>query len=119
TNFDDLLGGEKKEAPAKPAAPAQDQSPIKLDVDGVRIGKAVLTWKDEATGAEYAISDFNLKTGRVAPGVPAKIDLSATVRANEPKVDIKLQVGATLTADLEKQVFSVAGLTVKVDGDAA
>src|SRR4029077_6754617 len=66
TNFDDLLGGEKKEAPAKPAAPAQEQSPIKLDVDGVRIGKAVLTWKDEATGAEYAISDFNLKTGRVA-----------------------------------------------------
>lgn len=119
TNFDDLLGGEKKEAPAKPAAPAQKQAPIKLDVDGVRISKAVLIWKDEATGADYAISEFNLKTGRVAPGVPAKFDLGATIQANEPKVDVKLQVGGTLTADLEKQVFSVAGLTVKLKGDAA
>ena len=119
TNFDDLLGGEKKEAPAKPAAPAQDQSPIKLDVDGVRISKAVLDWKDEGTGAAYAVSDFSLKTGRVTPGVPAKFDLGATIRATQPKVDVKLQTAGTLTADLEKQVFSVAGLTVKVNGDAA
>ena len=85
----------------------------------MRISNAVLTWKDEATGAVYAISEFNLKTGRVASGAPAKFDLGATIRANEPKVDVKLQVGGTLTADLEKQVFSVAGMTVKINGDAA
>ena len=122
TNFDDLLGGdkpasEKKEAPAKRADSAQ--APIKLEVEGVRIGKAELAWKDEATGASYAISDFNLKTGRVAPGVPAKFDLGATIKGNEPKLDIKLQIGGTLMADLEKQLFSVAGLSVKVNGDAA
>lgn len=122
TNFDDLLGGdkpagEKKEVPAKRADSAQ--APIKLEVEGVRIGKAELAWKDESTGASYAISDFNLKTGRVAPGVPAKFDLGATIKGNEPKLDIKLQIGGTLTADLEKQLFSVAGLSVKVNGDAA
>ncbi|HEX9451302.1 MAG TPA: AsmA family protein [Burkholderiales bacterium] len=124
TNFDDLLGGEKpageKEAPAKPAEPpAAAQAPIKLEVDGVRISKAALAWKDEISGAEYAVSDFNLKTGRVAPGVPTKFDLGAIITANKPKVDVKLQVGGTLTADLEKQVFSVAGLTVKLTGNAA
>lgn len=120
TNFDDLLGGEKKQAPAKPAEPAQTQTPpIKLEVDGVRISKAALVWKDESTGADYTISDFSLKTGRVAPGVPTKFDLGATIRANQPKADVKLQVGGTLVADLDKRVFSVTGLTVKLNGEAA
>jgi AsmA protein len=123
TNFDDLLGGEKggekKEAPAKQEPAGQAQAPIKLEVDGVRISKAALTWKDEASGAEYAISDFSLKTGRVAPGVPAKFDLGATIRATEPKTDVKLQMSGTLTANLDSQEFSVTGLTVKVNGDAA
>ncbi len=120
TNFGDLLGAEKTEAPAKPAESAKSQTtPIKLEVDGVRISQAALVWKDEATGAGYAISDFNLKTGGVAPGVPTKFDLAATIRANEPKVDVKLQAGGTLVADLEKQVFSVTGLTVKLNGPAA
>src|SRR5579859_4969662 len=122
TNFDDLLGGEKpagekEEASAKRAESAQ--APIELEVEGVRIGKAELAWKDEATGASYAISDFNLKTGRVATGVPAKFDLGATIRGNEPKLDIKLQIGGTLTADLEKQKYSLAGLSVRLNGDAA
>ena len=120
TNFDDLLGAAEKDVPAKPAVPAQTQTtPIKLAIDGVRINKAALVWKDEVTGADYAISDFNVKTGRVGQGIPTKFELGATIRANQPKADIKLQVGGTLMADLEDQVFAVTGLTVKVNGDAA
>jgi AsmA protein len=120
TNFGDLLGGEKNEGFARPAEPAKSQTtPIKLEVDGVRISQAALVWKDEATGASYAISDFKLQTGRAAPGVPTKFDLGATIRANQPRVDVKLQVGGILVADLEKQVFSVTGLTVKLNGAAA
>lgn len=120
TNFDDLLGGgEKPDTPAKPVEPQPGTSAIKLEVDGVRISKASVSWKDEASGAQYAISDFDLKTGRVAPGVPTKFDLAANIRANQPKVDAKLQVSGTLTADTEKQVFTMAGLSVKLSGDAA
>ena len=119
TNIDDLLGGEKKEASAKPAEPAKGQTPIRLAVDGVRISKAALVWQDDATGADYAISDFSLKTGRVAPGVPTKFDLAATIKATQPKTDVKLQAGGTLMADLENQAFAVTGLTVKLNGDAA
>ena len=119
TNFEDLLGGGKKGEPAKPVEPAKAQTSIKLEVDGVRISKAALVWKDEATGADYAISDFNLKTSRVAPGVPTKFDLGATIKANQPKVEVNLQVGGTLAPDLEKQVFLLTGLTVKINGVAA
>jgi AsmA protein len=119
TNFDDLLGGEKSGTPAKPASPAPAQRPIRLDVEGVRIRKAELTWKDEATGARYEISDFDLNTGRVAPGLPAKFDLGAKIKSSEPKLDIQFQMGGMLSADMEKQLFSVAGLSIRIVGDAA
>jgi len=119
TNFDDLLGAEKKDTPAKPAEPVKGQAPIKFEVDSVRISKATLAWADETTGATYSILDFNVKTGRVAPGVPAKFDLGATIKGNEPKLDIKFQAGGILIADLEKQLFSVAGLSIKLNGAAA
>ena len=120
TNFDDLIGGEKKDEPAKPAEPAQTQTtPIKFEIEGVRINKAALDWKNQATGADYAISDFNVKTGRVGQGIPTKFELGATIKANQPKASVKLQVSGTLTADMENQVFAVTGLTVKVNGEAA
>ncbi|HEX4985640.1 MAG TPA: AsmA family protein [Burkholderiales bacterium] len=119
TNFDDLLGKGRTPAPSKPEEPAAAPGSIKLAVDGVRIRKAALTWIDEAAGAQYAVSDFNLKTGRVAPGVPTKFEMSASILANQPKTDARLQVGGTLSADPEKQVFSVAGLLVKLAGEAA
>lgn len=120
TNFDDFLGGGGKPAtPVKPVEPQPGTSAIKLEVDGVRISKASISWKDETSGAQYAVSDFNLKTGRVAPGVPTKFNLAAVIQANQPKVDAKLQVAGTLMADLEKQVFAVTGLSVKLGGEAA
>lgn len=119
TNLDDLMAGGQKAPEAKPAAPKPGTSAIKLEVDGINIARAAVTYADEATGATYAISEFNVKTGRIAPGVPTKFDLSALIRANQPRVDAKLQATGTLTADTEKQVFTLAGLSVKLGGDVA
>ncbi|HXF15463.1 MAG TPA: AsmA family protein [Burkholderiales bacterium] len=125
TNFDDLLGGDKKsdgksnQASGKPAEPAKAPMPVKLEIEGVTISSANLTWKDQMTGATYEISDFDLKTGRVAPGIPTRFSLGAAVRANEPKLDLKIGVEGLLTAELERQLFSVAELSVKVNGQAA
>jgi AsmA protein len=119
TNFDDLLSGGERAPDAKPVEPKPGTSPIKLEVDGIRVAGASVQWTDEASGAKYAISDFNLKTGRIAPGAPTRFELSAQVRANQPKVDARLQATGTLTADTEKQVFNLAALSVKLGGDAA
>jgi AsmA protein len=118
-NFDDLLGGEKRSEPAATTEPAKAQSPIKLEIDGVEINKAALHWKDETSGSEYAIADFNLKTGRVAPGVPTVFELSAAIQGNEPKVDLRLRTGGTLRADFDKQVFSLKAVIMKATGEAA
>ncbi|MFL6579666.1 MAG: AsmA family protein [Burkholderiales bacterium] len=122
TNFDDLLGRgnvPSNETSAKPAESAKAQLPVKLEIDGVTISKAHLTWKDETTGSKYEISEFDLNTGRITPGSPTKFSLGAFIKANEPKLDIKIDIAGLLTAELERQLFSVAGLSVKIDGQAA
>ena len=125
TNFDDLLGRAETSSDVsdqitgKPAEPATAQMPVKLEIDGVTIGKANVIWSDEVTGGKYEISDFDLKTGRIAPGTPTKISLNASVKGNEPKLDLRIGAEGLLSADVEKQLFSVAELSLKLNGQAA
>ena len=114
TNFADLLGAEQAGAPAPAPAPVPSSAPIKFDIDGVKVSKAAVSWKDEAAGTEYTLSDLNLETGRLAPGVPVKFELSAAFSASQPKMDVKLQCAGNLTADPQRRSFSVAMLTASV-----
>jgi len=119
SNFDDLLGGPANEPAGKPAQAAPGQTPIKLEVVSVRISKAELTWNDETTGATYAVSNFDLRTGRIAPPMPTKFDLGATIKGKEPPLDVRLQAAGTLMADLDNQIFALTGLSVKINGEAS
>lgn len=110
TNIDDLLGKDEKK-------PQQSQQ-VKFDIASVSIAKTNLTYLDEGSGAQYAIKDLNLKTGRIANGVPSKIDLSAGVQANQPKLDISAQLKSTLTFDLDKQLYQLEGMDLQASGAA-
>ena len=116
TNFADLLGTEEAATPAPAPAPTPpSEAPIKFDIDGVKVSKAAVSWKDEAAGTEYTVSDLSLATGRLAPGVPVKFELSAAFSASQPKMDVKLKCAGNLTADPKSQSLSVATLTASVD----
>ncbi|MDD2914414.1 MAG: AsmA family protein [Gallionella sp.] len=110
TNIDDLLGKDEKKN--------DDSQPVKFDIASVSIEKTNLIYRDEGTGAQYAIRDLNLKTGRIANGAPSKIDLSFSVQANQPKLDISAQLKTTLTFDLEKQRYQLEGLDLQAGGAA-
>jgi AsmA protein len=115
TNLADLLGVEEVPTPAPAVTqPSAAAAPIKFDIDGVKVRKAAVSWKDEAAGTEYTVSDFNLETGRVAPGVPVKFELAAAFTASEPKMEVKFQCAGNVTADLKKQTLS-ADLTARID----
>jgi AsmA protein len=115
TNFADLLGAEEAAASAPAAAPpSADAGPIKFAIDGVKVSKAAVSWKDEAADVEYTVSDLNLETGRVAPGVPVKFELAAAFTSSEPKMDVKLRCAGNATADPQKRSFSLAVLTASV-----
>lgn len=113
TNLDDLLS--KSEAPEQAKEPS---APIKFDVASVRIDDTEFGYIDEGTGAQYSVKDFSLHTGRIANGVPSKIELAAHILANQPKVDIETQLKTTLTFDLDKNIYQVQGLDVQAKGAA-
>ena len=116
TNIDDLLGKDEKKKDDGQKKDGSQQT--KFDIASVSIEKTSLSYRDENTGAQYAIKDLNLKTGRIANGVSSKIDLSFNAQANQPKLDITAQIKTTLTFDMEKQRCRLEGLDLQVSGAA-
>ena len=115
TNIDDLLG-KKEEKAGEPKA--GDKRQARFDIASVSIEKTALTYRDEGSGAQYAVKDLSLNTGRIANGVPGKISLSAAIQASQPKLDITAQLKTTLTFDLGKQQYRLEGLDLQAGGAA-
>ncbi len=123
-NFDDLLG----EAPASPGKPGQQkpQPPaagrsqqFAFDIDRVVIADSMLEFRDEAAGARYAVSKLNLKTGRIASGVPADIDLALVVQGDRPKLDLAVSLKTRLAFDAQQKAGTLEQLALEIRGQAA
>jgi len=114
SNLDDLLS--KQAEPAQPAQAAAPSAPVKFDIASVLIDHTELSYRDETSGTQYSVQDLSLKTGRIANGVPSKIDFAAHIQANQPKVDLIAQIRTTLTFDLETNLYQVQGLDLQAKG---
>ncbi|HMC13962.1 MAG TPA: AsmA family protein, partial [Gallionellaceae bacterium] len=118
-NIDDLLSKDAAPAENKPAAPAAPAgAPLKFDIASVSVDKTALSYRDEASGAQYSVKDLSIKTGRIANGSPSKFGLSVVVQANQPKLDITVQMNATLTFDLQKKLYRADGMELHATGNA-
>ena len=121
SNFGDLLGpaGQKHEQQQEQQQQQKtSESPVKFDIASVSLEKTNLSYSDEGSGAQYAIRNLHFKTGRIASGVPGKIDLSAAIQANQPRLDINAQIKTTLTFDPGKQKYQLQGLELQASGAA-
>jgi AsmA protein len=116
TNFADLAGAGGPPAPEKAPAPkaAPKGEGVKIDVAGIEIRASSATWLDEATGSRYKATIDELKTGRIASGVPGKLSLAARVEASQPKADYKVDLSGEYRLNLEKQSYALSGLELKV-----
>lgn len=114
TNVDDLAGGGAPPPKEQPAGPA----PV-VDIARVVLENANLSYRDEAAGTQVALSGLNLKTGRLASGVPSSLDLSVKAKANQPKLDLDLKAKGGFLFDLEKQHYAVDGMKLEAKGEAA
>ncbi|HUV98774.1 MAG TPA: AsmA family protein [Gallionella sp.] len=117
TNIDDLVGQTGHEPQQQTQRVASGGS-VKFDIASVSVEKTDLSYHDEGSGAKYAIKDLNFRTGRIAVGVPSKIDFSANLQSNQPKLDINTQMEATLTLDPEKKKYQLQGLELQASGTA-
>ena len=107
-NIDDLLSKDE-----------QKQDQVEFDVAHVKVQNATLTYRDDAQRASYTLSKVNLSTGRIAPNVPGKIDLSATLQGDKPKMNLAIALKTRLTFDLENQLFALDGMGLEAKGQAA
>jgi AsmA protein len=108
-NIDDLLAREDKD----------EAQPVVFDVAQVVIENSGFSFRDEAKGAQYSLSKVNLKTGRVANNVPTKVDLSAVIESNQPKLNLATELKTKLTFDVDKQVYVLEDMNLEAKGDTA
>jgi AsmA protein len=116
TNFADLAGAGGPPAPAKTPAPksAPQHAPVALDIAGIEVRSSSVGWRDEASGSRYKATIDELKTGRIASGVPGKLSLAARVEASQPKADYRVNLSGEYRLNLEKQAYALSGMELKV-----
>lgn len=120
TNFSDLAvapaGGKPTIGPETSKAP---KMPVVIDIARIVVEDSAFNYMDQVTGTKYAVSKFNLKTGRVAPDVPADIDLALAVRSEKPAVDLEGTLRTRLEFDLDRPRYRLDGLDLSARGSAA
>lgn len=105
TNFDDLLS--KEESPSEQ---------IKFDIDSVSITNSKILFDDQQLKRKTEIANLNFDSGHIANGVPSKINVSANLKNDHPKVDILLALKSGFTFDLDKKHYVLKGLDASISG---
>jgi len=119
TNFDDLTGqGAKPEKPAE-KPPATSGPPLAIDIGGITLKNSAVGWRDERDGTDLRLSDVNLKTGRIASGVPGKLEFAAKLDGAQPKANLQVDLETGYRLNFETQGASLSSLDLKARGDAA
>jgi AsmA protein len=120
TNFDDLLAPQGKEPrpEEKPSAPpAGAQQALTLDVGGVSLKDANVRWRDESTGTDVRIGALDMRTDRIASGVPGRIAVSASIDGAQPRLALTLSANAGYRVDFAKRSLALSALDVKLSGN--
>ncbi|MHB1140328.1 MAG: AsmA family protein [Sulfuricaulis sp.] len=120
TNWDDLLTPAGKEKPAeKPAdkpAPGKETDLIGgISINKIDIRKADVTWKDQASNAQYAVRNLDLQTGKIVVGEPVDVHLAFDVESGKPPASKHLDLKSRIKLDLEKQSLDITNLALAFD----
>ena len=114
TNWDDLI----TPSPAtKPDAKIKSGAGIGmggLNIDKVDIRRADIAWKDQMSGARYAVHNLDLKTGNIAAGKPVDVQLAFDMESGQPPVRARVELKSRMTLDLAAQKLEVASLALSL-----
>ena len=116
TNWDDLVAPAEKEKLAEKPAPDKKETDISgISVNKIDIRKADVTWKDQASNAQYAVRNLNFQTGKIVVGEPVEVRLAFDVESGKPSVSRHLDLKSRTKLDLEKQSLEITNLALSVD----
>lgn len=105
TNFDDFLSND------------EESTDINFDVDGVQVTNSAVNYSDEATGAKYALSKFNLTSGHIALAKPVDLATDFTIVANQPEISAHVKLKGNFLIAPETKHFVAKGLGATIKGD--
>ncbi|MBL8348426.1 MAG: AsmA family protein [Rubrivivax sp.] len=111
-SIDDLASGSgtpptPTEAPTSP--------PLKLDIAGIALTDAEVTFDDRQAPRRVQLSKIDLQAGRIAPGVPTPVSLKARVDADSPQLGADLAVQGRLLLGPAPGRLALEGLEVDLD----
>lgn len=129
-NFDDLTGAgavkpatkeqvpkpEEKAAPPKAAESKGEE--FAIEIAGVVLDGGAIDYTDQATGKRWVLSNVKVETGPISEGVRSQINLAFAVKADEPALDLRVDLKTGFLAELKKQQLSLTGLDLGLKGSA-
>ncbi|KAA3654057.1 MAG: AsmA family protein [Proteobacteria bacterium] len=122
TNWADLTGPRDTDAAGAAdgtEAGSAGGAPAALAVGGIDIQDAVIRWEDESSNVRHTLSDVDIRSGQIAPGVPFDLDLAASFAASAPAVQGRFTVNGKASLDLAARRYALAGLraALKASGE--
>lgn len=85
-NIADLLGGSPEKPGTGVGAGDTASSPLQIDIAGIKVANAQVTWRDDKSGSTTALSNLDLGTGRVqADGAKQTLAIDALSLAAKGK----------------------------------
>jgi AsmA protein len=118
-NFQDLLGEDKPAAQKAPEKKGEGGEPVKFDIAGVRIERSAVSYRDLASGQEFALEDLDLSVGRIAERADGKLDLAVKVKGKNPAVDARVELTSDYRFDLPAKSYALSKLDATVTGAGA
>lgn len=99
-------------------APADDKGALDIDIRGIEIVDANLSYDDQQSGQQFALSALNVSTSALKMAEPVKLVSDFDVKVNE--LAIEVEMAGELNLNPEGEVYSVEGLVIRqrLIGDA-
>ncbi len=118
TNWDDLVAANPDEPKEDSDASADESSAPaieSLQVDGINISNAQVSWRDNQAGTDVRLSDFNLSTGAVSLAEPFDLKTDFSLASDSMGLSSAVKGAAEIQLDLDNQVYTVNGLSLTTD----
>ncbi|OOV87243.1 AsmA family protein [Oceanospirillum linum] len=121
-NWQALIPENTEAAPPADGSPQEDQGTDStqkaglpnIEIGGIDITHARLTYTDQQQNVRFAVNDLNFTSDNIQLGESFPISFSTQVSSSNPELDATLQLSASVTADLEKELFRLSALNLQL-----
>jgi AsmA protein len=117
SNWQDLIDRQNAEEQEPQNVDAETGSSIKLediDIGGISITNAALSYSDAQAGKAYRVDPLNLDIGALKPGEPFDLKLEVTTSSEAPKATAELELSTRVTPDLETQRYTLDDVVARI-----